>query len=82
MNWNNIQEKRPELNESVVLAINFTRTRRLRFWKKKIIVFGWLDQVTETKKGLEYKFYDHTNNCHWKQSVTHWMTLPKPPEVA
>ena len=82
MNWVSIHEKKPELNESIVLAINFERSKGIKFWKKKLIAFGWLDRIVETKKGLEYTYYDHTNDCHWKSSVTHWMTLPKPTEVS
>jgi hypothetical protein len=80
MNWINIDEKKPNLYDVVVLAVNNKKTKRLRFWKKKIIVFGWLDQVMDTQEGFECRFYDSTNNRHWKDSVTHWMSLPKPPE--
>ena len=80
MNCTKISDEAPELNESIVLSLNYRRARRLKFWKKKIIVFGWLQQVKETRKGTEYKFYDQTNNCFWKSDVTHWMVLPQPPE--
>ncbi len=80
MNWIQINEKRPAVNESVMLAINYGRSKRFRFWKKKIIVFGWLMQIKETSAGIEYLFYDQTNHCHRKHSVTHWMTLPEPPK--
>ena len=80
MNWTKISEEVPQLNQSIVLAINYSNARRLKFWTRKIIVFGRLQHVKVTKVGTEYKFYDHTNDCFWKSSVTHWMTLPQPPE--
>lgn len=82
MEWIDVSIQKPVVNESIVLAINYHRTRRKRFWRKKIIVFGWLVQIKETARGLEMKFYDHTNNCYWKEEVSHWMYLPKPPEAA
>jgi len=79
MMWTKISEEQPKLNESIVLAINYGRARRMKFWKKKIIVFGWLQQIKKTKSGVEYRYYDHTNDCYWKDAVTHWMSLPQPP---
>jgi len=79
MNWIKIKDRTPPLNESIVLAINYGRSRRLRFWKKKIIVFGWLQQIRKTANGVEYRYYDHTNDCYWRDSVSHWMQMPQPP---
>lgn len=80
MNWTKISEEKPRLGESVVLAINYSRSHKLIFWKKKIVAFGWLDEVKQGRGRTIYRYYDHTNDCHWKGAVTHWMTMPEPPE--
>lgn len=76
MNWINITEEKPNLNESIVLALNQAIISKLLFWKKKKkIAFGWLQEVNNTKGTIEYKFYDQTNNCFRNKAVTHWMSL-------
>lgn len=80
MNWINITEEKPALKELIVLTVDYKRIIRIIFWKKKKIVFGWLQEVTKTENGIEYKFYDQTNERFRRRSVTHWMTLPQSSE--
>lgn len=78
MKWIRIDEKKPNLNEAVILAINYHKGSQLAFWKKKLITSGWLVQIKQTNHGARYLFYDQNHQRYWCRSVSHWTSLSLP----
>lgn len=74
--WISVNERLPELDESVLLFDNWKSNGEERF----DIRLGYLSEyiTRKTSEGV-------TNHCEWGGTdyafnITHWMPLPNPPE--
>lgn len=74
MKWINIKDKRPPLNEDILFfhpgVEEFPKifVGIVRYWFEKIVFYQSADKENYLPISVE-------------ESITHWMSLPKPPET-
>jgi hypothetical protein len=89
MNWINVKDEKPPLNEPIILAYNYNFSDRWKFWKDKVFGFGMLTKVVQTVDGTTYLFKDFRykssisselgGKVGWEGGITHWMPMIQPP---